>query len=821
MNFEGAKPISVPRYGSSCQWDDAVLLPQGLARVAQNQRYTAQSTATRYGHSTRIQIAPNNSLTSGGLLRYLGAQAGTLNLQAVETVLLFAYGSSDGSISAVPPFLQAQLVNLCNAAFFSNSGYSQALMEGLNPVMAQAFNNLFVTLADLLLPSTQSPLVYNSGDGKLYPASDLPFGAPWQPGMKVRKGQVISPSTFETFGQTNGQGTWIPKQTGFLYQAQENGTTGAVQPIWPTTYEGTVGDNGITWEEATPIFISGLPDPIAPTFASSTPDVASPILNGATVYLAATFVNSKGEGINAITNTQGQIDGTKVLVWKNTTGASVDLTVTVPTIPAYLLAAVLGADYAATGVNLYAFIDQDSSASASQVTDPANYALVNTVAPVASGANVTLSAFPAGQQIPETSTAATTATVGNVDTGLRYLTVFFQTATLYQSGFTNSATVAVNVTQSGWPIQCLRLPIGPYNCIARVIAATVAGASAAGPFTYISQADVESPGFNQPDVQITATLIEDNTSTTATLNFTDTYLPGANDVTNYFDIIQIPPSVDVYFAKSLMRTVFTGAVGYQSGHLFSDIANPEMIRVPGGNFQVSEDDGDRTVCYREIRGVGYSFKENSGYAVEATAGDPSTWGARRIWTGTGPVGPAAIDVASYDDSGAASEIAVWAHRSGLYLFDGSAPRFISRERKDEWDSINWAYGHLIRVRIDPVNRLIYVMAPINGSTVINARLVVNYYFGIQDPVVFLRRSGKLVPNIEGRKWSYDPLSYNDALYIPQKSQNAVQQAGLDVSNNMVFFAADGSIKTVTKGQYYDQDYTGAQVGYFSNWISVL
>ena len=548
MNFEGAKPISIPRYGSSCQWDDEVNLPLGLAKVSRNQRYTAQSTATRYGHSMRIQVAPNNSLTGGGLLRYLAAQPGTLNLQAVETILLFAYGAADGSISACAPFLQNTLQTLTNAAFFNNTGFTQAQFLSLNPVMAQAFNNLFITLADLLLPSPQGPLVYNSIDSTLYPASDVPFGAPWTPNTYYRVGQVVSPSTFQTFGQSGGQGTWVEKQTGFLYRCIKAGVSGnaASQPAWPTEYNFNVADNGAVWVESTPIFISGLPDPMAPTFDSTTVDAGSPILAGATVYLAATLLNPVGEGINQITNTQGVIDATKVLVWKNTTGSAVDLSIVMPDIQIYLLSTgPLGVDYGATGLNLYAFIDSDSSATPDQIVDPAFYALVNTGGPLGSGVTVVISAFPAGQQLPQTSTAATTAIVGNVDTGIRYLTMFFQLATVYQTGFSNSAPQAVNVTQSGWPIQCLRLPLGPYNTAARIVASTVAGASAAGPFTWVSQADVESPGFNQPDVAITATMIEDNVTTTALFNFTDTYLPGATDVTNYFDIIQIPPSVDV------------------------------------------------------------------------------------------------------------------------------------------------------------------------------------------------------------------------------------------------------------------------------------
>ena len=749
-------------------------------------------------------------------MRYLAAQPGTLNLQAVETILLFAYGAVSGSIWSCPPFIQGARALLNGAAFQTNSGIG--LYTGLNPVMKQAFNNFFLALGDLLLP--QGPvLVYNSSDSTLYPASDLPFAAPWNPGTRYRVGQIVSPSQFQTFGQTDGQGAWVELQTGYVYQCIVAGTSGAAgaQPTWPLAYNGTVTDNTVTWKECTPIFISGLPDPAAPVFASTANDGGSPIVPGATVYLAPTLLNPVGEGINAIANIQGLIDPAKVLKWTNNTGSTVDLTINMPAIQAYLLpGGPLGGSFGATGLNLYAFIDPTSTATPSEVIDPSFYAQVNTM-PLASGASVTISAFPTGKQMPQTSTAATTGTVGNVDTGIRYLVVFGQTQTGYQTGFSNSGPVAVNVTQSGWPIQCLRLTTGPYNWQARGVGVTVAGASAAGPFTYISQADIESPGFNQPNVAITSTLVENNTDTTALFNFTDTYLPGASNVTNYFDKIELPPSVDVYFAKTLQRTVFTGAVGYQSGHLFSDIGNPESVRVPGGNFQVSENDGDRTVCYREIRGIGYSFKENSGFEVLTSGGDPSTWAPRQAWGGNGPVGALAIDIGGQDDS----EFAVWAHRSGVYLFAGQHPILISREQEQAWKTINWDYGHIIKVRIDQVRRLVHILAPINGSTTINCRVVMDYYFGTGDPVVFVQRRGILVPNVEGRKWSQDDLTYNDALYVPQKSKNAVQLAGVNVQNQMLFFAADGSIKNLVEGQYHDEDYAGTPVGYFSNWVSVL
>lgn len=825
MNFEGAKPIVMPRYGSKCQWDDSVNLPLGLADIARNVRYTAQGVASRYGHSTRIQISKGDAITAVGLLRYLAAQPGTLNLSAVETVLLMAYDAANGDIFKVAPFIQATLTQLTNATFYANTGFTPDSFKNLNPVIVQGFNKAFIAMGDLLLPQ-QGPLVYLPITDTLYPASELPFASPWTPNTFYRVGQVVSPSEFQTFGQPGGQGTWVPTQTGLVYRCVAPGVSSAAQPTWPTDYNIEVADDDVVWQEATPIFISGLPDPQAPTVAGQIP--AGFIPNGATVYLAATLLNPRGEGINKITDTQGAIDTSKVAVWKNTTGASVNLEVALPAIQPYLLpGGVLGADFGATGLNLYAFIDSDSSADPSTIVDPASYALLNTGGPLASSATYIVSAFPAGQQMPQTSTAATTDEVGNVDTGLRYLVLMFQTQTGYITGFTNSAPQPVNVTQSGWPIQCLRATLGPYQIAARVIASTVAGASAAGPYSYVSQADVESPGFNQPDINITATTILDNSSLTASFNFTDTYLPGASIVTKYFNRIQIPPVVDAYFWKSQQRMVYSGAVGYQSAHLVSDIGadgGGESIRIPGSDLTVSDSDGDRCVCFREVRGIPISFKENAGFAVEVGNGDPRTWGSRKLWDGTAPAGPKAIDTAGAEENDVSEEFAVWAHRNGLSYWAGSGAKLIGREALLDWETINWEYGHLVVVRIDHTRRLIYVLAPTNGATTINARWTVNYFFGLGDPIVFVPRRGMLVPNVEGRKWSQDDFSgftFNDALFIPAKSRNEVQQVGLDVSKQMVFVASDGSIKTVTEKQYWDEDYDHAHLGYLSMWRGVL
>jgi hypothetical protein len=50
-------------------------------------------------------------------------------------------------------------------------------------------------------------------------------------------------------------------------------------------------------------------------------------------------------------------------------------------------------------------------------------------------------------------------------------------------------------------------------------------------------------------------------------NFTDTYLPGASDVTNYVNRIEVPGASAITFRKTLAQVIYTGCAGYPSGFL--------------------------------------------------------------------------------------------------------------------------------------------------------------------------------------------------------------------------------------------------------------
>ena len=811
MYFGDAKPQAIPRYGSVVQWDDKTQLPLGLADIVRNCRYTAQSVGTRWGFSKRLSFgAQGSSVTGLGILRYIAADT-----TATELINLLAYTAADGNLWSAVPFQPGSVAQLSTDALLAQANILRT--PGLNPLVVQAFNRGYMALGDLT-KGVAPAMVYDPMQATLDPVSDKPIGAAWEPNTRYRVGQIVSPSTFQTFGLPAALGVWVPKITGYVYRCKVAGISAAAQPaVWPTAEGADVVDGGVTWEEATPICESGLPDPAAPITPTTAADAGSPILAGATVFVVLTYNSASGESINEIVTAQGGLDTTKVLQFLNTTGGPVDLTVTMPAIPADVAAGgPLGAN-GATSYNAYAYIVPAGAPDPSKYLDSTYYArFASNVAP---GGTATLSAWPSGASLPDVNTAVV-ADAGNVDTGVRWMVQIFETRTEYQNGFTVSAPVRVNVTQTGLKVLLRRAFIGPYNCVRRICAFTVAGASAAGPYTYVDQDDVLSPGFNQPDIPITSTALNDNVTTTAQFNFTDQYLPGGSDITNYLQRVELPPCADVYFSKALQRNIYTGVLGYPSGHLISeDQGDVEGVRVPGSNLQVAESDGDRTVCWREIRQTQVSCKENSGYGIVPNDGDPSTWGTTPdpLWTGSGPVGPKAIAHGISDDS----EFLIWAHRTGPYRYTGGSAEHIGREVQTIWDNINWDYGYLISVAIDEKNREVRFSVPYGASTVLNKVITVSYYFGWGDPVVFVQRRGILVPNVEGRKWSVDDISANQFVYTPRRQAvGAVAPGGADLRETLMLAGPDGAIYTLVPGQYYDQNYAGAQVGYFSQWVSV-
>jgi hypothetical protein len=344
-----------------------------------------------------------------------------------------------------------------------------------------------------------------------------------------------------------------------------------------------------------------------------------------------------------------------------------------------------------------------------------------------------------------TPSASSSSQPGNVDIGVFYMVVLFKNQNGYTTGMGDNAPVLVNVEAEGFRLDVVNIPIGPENTVARIIAFGLPGDVSLGRFFYIL--DDEKIG----DAEITKTVIPDNTTTTATFNFTSDFLKNAVDVSEYFDKIEVPECLSTYFAPSLSRIIYAGCKGFESGYLISQQNDPETI-TSSGILQVAQGDGGRAIAWREINTNQYALKDNGGHQITPSSTDPSGWGANRRWDGHGPCNPAAID--------GTDDFFVYAHKTGFYRYNESgSPLWMSEEIANAWKRINWDKQELIWVHIDIEAKEIRIGVPYDGSVICNKVLTLNYFQGWERPSIF---RGAVVP---GRRWALDDIAANCAMTV--------------------------------------------------------
>jgi hypothetical protein len=749
VNFIGYQPQAIPRFGSAVQSDDVTEQPLGIASDVQNCAYRAQSVRPRDGIGVKLTFGAGNGLGGIGVVRYLAADnSGQENITVIAQ-------TQDGNIWGASPFLQSSVKQLTDSAMVAASGL--ILARGLSAQCAQAYNKMIVAQGDLMTGKAPALMV----DGATLacdPLTDKPFGDTWRPLTFYRVGNVVSPTS--TINELDAAGV-----VQNLYYCTQSGNTAASEPIWPENEGGTVTDGtgvgNVQWMKLTILCSAGLPSPSAPAKVSTAAGYGVPA--GSTLFLACTWTNQYGESLPKIVNPDGSIGN--VLQFTNNTLAAVSLTVLLPPIPADI--AALPPQYQPLTCKVYGYITAGVPNSVFYL-DPTSYAYMGVGTP---GQQFVVNAVAIGGQVPQQNNAFSTP-IGNVASGTRYMIVLYMDRMGYICGWAGPAPIRGDISADSRMLLVQNLPIGPYNCVARICAFTVAGQGSAGPYFYIYQDDFADPGLGAAPIKQTATMIPDNTTTSAYFDFIDTYLTGATNVTDYLNRIQLPFCSDAYFSKTLNRVIYGGCIGYPSGFLVSDLEDPGAIRVPGSIVQVSQTDGDRTVCWRESGTQQIAYKENSVHSVTPSDGDPSDWAVNQIWRGSGPCGPRAIDSATTDGV----TLTAFAHRTGGYMWvSGPAPTLLTKELTGTpempgyWDRINWAKSQLIRTCINVRERLIYFFVPLDGSLVNNYRITVNYFYGTDDPVIFIVRTGREVPNISGRKWSLDSIAGNDAIYVPQRT----------------------------------------------------
>jgi hypothetical protein len=228
------------------------------------------------------------------------------------------------------------------------------------------------------------------------------------------------------------------------------------------------------------------------------------------------------------------------------------------------------------------------------------------------------------------------------------------------------------------------------------------------------------------------------------LNAIDNDLANADDVTPQLNTIPAPSCVNVYFCAGLNMMVYT--IGQDSSHYFSNPGDPANIASPGGILGVNESNGERTRGFVEtISGELISLKEKSGYEITVGSSTPNEYGVSRRWFGHGPCGPRAFDAA--DDF-----IVYFDEDSGLYRYHQGVAMQVGQEKQGTWDRLTKTSSAQVCVAIDNVRKEIHIALPLDGSTVPNHDLVLNYFNGWEEPLM-LTMTGEMMPNPHGRRWS--------------------------------------------------------------------
>ena len=335
------KPVPFPRFLGQIDLDDPTNVPVGAAAVCRNTDFTrdtggATHADTRAGNNLAIQLVGTNGqpsqdpATGGIFFRYSPVLPTDPALfpptGRFEMPILFEGG---GCLQRENPVGSGRCQQLPASTLFTPP-------QNSHMIGAAAGNKVYAAFSDLRKPTASGALidpraVATGAANAVSPIGMKPVGWYWQPNTAVLAGEICCPSAPVT-------------GNGHTYQAQNAGTTGANQPVWPLTEGGTVVDNAganqIVWKELTMVMANRLDPPPAPTLAED--PGGGTFAAGLDVYVVATLVNPQGESLPSA-----------AAVYRNTAlDDGINATVAaLGNLPGWV--ATLGAQYLPTGINLY------------------------------------------------------------------------------------------------------------------------------------------------------------------------------------------------------------------------------------------------------------------------------------------------------------------------------------------------------------------------------------------------------------------------------------------------------------------------------------
>jgi hypothetical protein len=321
---------------------------------------------------------------------------------------------------------------------------------------------------------------------------------------------------------------------------------------------------------------------------------------------------------------------------------------------------------------------------------------------------------------PTSSFSAANSGTGNVVAGVHQFAVSFITATGYTTTpgplISGVFTPVVLTTPGGEEVSLTGIPTGPTGTVGRQLFATQAGLDV---FYYVAT-------------------INDNTTTSYTLNFFDTDLVLSAD--SLFDLQPFILSGVGYGGVGLIkynnRMLVIGPTADKV--LTSNGGDCESFNTVTGYISVpSEFDGNFSRTGAALFGVLYISKAVGIYSCQDNGYEPNDpnypWVVNSIDGVCGAYHHTIGTVTGSQPGLSFNSTLLLGNRDGIFLFNGNVQRpELTWKIRAVWAQLTVGYEALIRIAIDAFSDLFYVLLPINGSTTPNLLLIGDYSLGLDN-----------------------------------------------------------------------------------------
>lgn len=220
--------------------------------------------------------------------------------------------------------------------------------------------------------------------------------------------------------------------------------------------------------------------------------------------------------------------------------------------------------------------------------------------------------------------------------------------------------------------------------------------------------------------------------------------------------------------------IFPTAQPYNTSLVRASFAeDPESYDGVSGYMNVSENDGQTVRSAFLLRERLYLVKDFSLHVTQDDGvNEPASWTINEVSCAVGTPSVNGVDLGE--------DWAVIAGRAGMYIFDGGEPIKISQEIQPLWDTINWAAGQTLWVRVDTRNKRILCGVPTGAATSPNLILVLDYRsltsageISSLGSILFSTLSGKLYAVGRSRKWCPWYISANSCT-LAERSDGTAQ-----------------------------------------------